>query len=61
MGTAKVKQEDEADSRIIAREKYEILRKKRGDGKNLKQDLTIAKDQIIELLDGPESPYYRSD
>ena len=54
MGTARAKQEDEADTRIIAREWYEIWKEETWArrGKSPKQGLTSAKDLTIKLLEG---------
>ena len=57
MGTARMKQEEEADTRIIVIEKYEIW-KKRNVGtkvKSPKQGLTSAKDLPIEIIERRES------
>ena len=56
MGTARIKQEEEADMRIIVKE-WNVGTK----GKRPKQGLTNAKDLPMELPDGRESPYHRLD
>ena len=61
MGTARVKQEEEEDTRIIVIEcSMKYGKKERGHegGKSPKQDLTSAKDLIPE---GRESSYHRLD
>ena len=55
MGTARVKQEQEADTRIIVWKMEE--RKVDTKGNSPKQDLTSAKDLTIELPEGRDSPH----
>ena len=55
METVRVKQEEETDTRFI----YKVERVH--EGEYSKQSLISAKDLIIELPEGRESPYHRLD
>ena len=61
--TARIKQEEETDTRITVIEQYEIQKKSNVDtkGKSPKHDITSAKDLTIEHNEGRESPYHRLD
>ena len=62
MGTARVKEEEEADKNNSQRVVGDMEESNVGTkGKRPKQDLTSAKDLTIELLEGRESPYHRLD
>ena len=59
MGTARVKKEEEADTRVIKNlEERNVVDTK---GKSPKQGLTSAKDLTIELPEERESPYHGLD
>ena len=73
MGTARVKQEEETDTRIAAIEEEEGTRiiqrsskifgrkeRENEEEKSQTKDLTSVKDLTIELYEGRDSPYRRS-
>ena len=62
MGTARMKWEEETDTRVMQESSKKYGRKERGhEGKSFKQNLTSAKDLTIDLPEGRESPYHRLD
>ena len=61
MGTAKVKQEEEADTRIMKERSKKSGRNVGTKGKSHKKYLTSAKDVTIELSERREFSYHRLD
>ena len=62
MGTARMKQEEEANTGIIVRVVWNLDEKNVGTKrKSHKQGLTNAKDLPMELLEGRGFPYHRLD
>ena len=60
MGAARVKKEEETDTRILREYSMKSGRKERGNEEECpKQDLTNAKDLIVEPPEGRKSPYHR--
>ena len=61
METARMKQEEEADTRTIVIEQYEIWKKGMWAqrGKSPEKGLTTAKDLPVEFPEGRESSYHK--
>ena len=62
MGTVRIKQEEETDTRIMQESSKKFGRKERGhEGEKSQTRPTSAKDLTIELSEERESPYHKLD